>query len=139
MITKKAEYAIMALAELALQGIGTKVTTAEIARRRQIPANLTVQLISKLRDAGLVTSARGPAGGVQLAQEPDSINLRKIIEIIDGPMVITRCLLREEPCRSRTGCKLRGIWAEAQAKMLEVLEGVTIIELAEAVVENDTQ
>ncbi len=129
MITKKAEYAIIALTELAVQDRGSRITTAEIARRRGIPVNLIVQLISKLREAGLVNSARGPYGGVALVGEPARISLRNVIEIIDGPVSITRCLLQDRPCR--TDCILRGVWAEAQSKMLGVLEGVTIKDLSE--------
>jgi Rrf2 family protein len=133
MITKKAEYAISTLAELANLETGTQITTREIAKRRRIPANLIVQLISSLREAGWITSTRGPGGGVTLTCNPAEITLRQVIELFDGPIGITRCLLQDGPCHNQVECPLRGVWAEAQSKMLEVLERVTIKELAEAV------
>ncbi len=136
MITKKAEYAITALAELARQGKGVKMTTGEIARRKGIPANLIVQLISRLREAGWVISTRGPAGGVELALDPGEVTLKQVIELFDGPIGITRCLLQDGPCNSRTDCRLRGIWAKAQSQMVSVLDGVTIKELSEADTDN---
>jgi Rrf2 family protein len=132
MITKKAEYAISTLAELANLEPGTQITTREIAQRRNIPANLIVQLVSSLREAGWVTSTRGPGGGITLARNPEEINLRQVIELYDGPIGITRCLLQDGPCHNQVECSLRGVWAEAQSKMLEVLERVTIKELAGA-------
>ena len=132
MITKKAEYAIIALAELARQREGVKITTREIARRRSIPPNLIIQLVSTLREAGLVAATRGPAGGVELTRDPAGISLRQVIEILDGPIGITRCLLRDGPCNNQVDCALRGVWARAQEKMLDVLEEVTIKDLAEA-------
>lgn len=131
MITKKAEYAISTLTELANLEPGAQITTREIAQRRRIPANLIVQLISSLREASWVTSTRGPGGGITLACNPAEISLRQVIELYDGPIGITRCLLQDQPCHNQVECSLRGVWAEAQSKMLEVLERVTIKELAE--------
>ncbi len=132
MITKKAEYAISTLAELANLDAGAQITTKEIAQRRRIPANLIVQLVSSLREAGWVISTRGPGGGIALACNPADISLRQVIELYDGPIGITRCLLQDGPCHNQVECSLRGVWAEAQSKMLEVLERVTIKELADA-------
>jgi Rrf2 family protein len=132
MITKKAEYAISTLTELSNLEPGAQITTREIARRRRIPANLIVQLVSTLREAGWVTSTRGPGGGITLAVNPAEISLRQVIELYDGPIGITRCLLQDKPCHNQVECSLRGVWVEAQSKMLEVLERVTIKELAEA-------
>jgi Rrf2 family protein len=130
MITKKAEYAIIALTELARHGKGEKMISRAIAQRRRIPGNLIVQLISVLREAGYVASTRGPSGGVELVLDPGRITLRQVVELIDGPIGITRCLLQDGPCHNRVDCSLRGIWSEAQQKLLEVLEKVTIADLA---------
>ncbi len=132
MITKKAEYAVIILAELASRPRGAVVTSREIAEKRSIPVNLVVQLLSLLKEAGWTTGTRGPAGGIKLKADPSAITIRQVIEKIDGPITITRCLFSDTPCRQRTGCSLRGIWAEAQQSMLDVLEGATIKDLAEA-------
>lgn len=131
MITKKAEYAISTLVELASLEPGEQITTREIAQRRRIPANLIVQLVSTLREAGWVSSTRGPGGGITLSANPAELSLRKVIELYDGSIGITRCLMQDRPCNNQVECSLRGIWAEAQAKMVDVLERVTILELAE--------
>ncbi|HOP69057.1 MAG: Rrf2 family transcriptional regulator [Dethiobacteria bacterium] len=131
MITRKAEYAIAALVELARQEKGSKTTTAAIAREQNIPGNLVVQLMGILRQAGWITSSRGPAGGVELSRSPEDITLRDVIELIDGPVTITRCLMENKPCQNKEECPLRQVWSEAQEKMLSVLEQVTIKQLAE--------
>lgn len=132
MITKKAEYAISALAELARQEKGVRITSRSIAQRRAIPGNLIVQLLSLMREAGWVTGTRGPSGGIELNRDPARITLRQVIELIDGPIGITRCVMRERPCNNQVSCSLRGVWFEAQQKMMDVLESVTIKELADA-------
>ena len=130
MITKKAEYAVIILAELASRPNGAVVTSREIAEKRLIPANLVIQLLPVLKEAGWTTGTRGPAGGIKLIADPGNITLRDVIEKVDGPIGITRCLFSEKPCRDRTHCSLRGIWSKAQQNMLAVLEEATIKELA---------
>lgn len=132
MITKKAEYAIITLVELALQERGQKITTGSIARRRRIPVNLILPLIGLMRQAGWLLCTRGPSGGVELLRDPMGITLREVIELFDGPIGITRCLMNDEPCHNQVGCSLRGIWAKAQKSLIEVLESVTIYDLSRA-------
>ncbi|MGI5823573.1 MAG: RrF2 family transcriptional regulator [Dethiobacteria bacterium] len=130
MITKKAEYAIIALADLAALPSGQKTTTREIVDRQAIPSNLLAQLLPVIRDAGWVESTRGAGGGVSLCKNPAQITLREAIELIDGPITITRCLFQDSPCGNKTSCPLRDVWKEAQEKMLTVFEKTTVAELA---------
>ena len=131
MITKKAEYAIIALADLATLQPGQMTTTREIVERRKLPPNLVAQLLATIRRAGWIKSTRGAGGGVHLCADPGEITLRDVIELIDGPVKITRCLLQSMPCGDKPFCPLRNIWQEAQREMLLVLEKTTIRELAE--------
>lgn len=131
MITKKAEYAVIALVDLAVQQNGLKTTTREIVERRKIPPNLIAQLLPKLRDAGWLQSARGAGGGVFLVKDPAQITLREVIELIDGPLKITRCLFADMPCGDKLSCPLRDVWEKAQDNMLHVFEKTTIKDLAE--------
>jgi Rrf2 family transcriptional regulator, iron-sulfur cluster assembly transcription factor len=132
MITKKAEYAIIILTELASHPTGTTITSKEIAQRRSIPVNLVVQLLAVLKEAGWIAGMRGPSGGIILTGNPEAINLREVIEAVDGPIGITRCLLSSVPCHDQVYCPLRGIWLEAQQEMLKVLENATISKLVTA-------
>lgn len=132
MITKKAEYAIIILTELASHPLGTVITSKSIAEKRTIPANLVVQLLAVTRAAGWTEGTRGPSGGIRLTVDPSKINMRQVIEAVDGPIGITRCLFSDKPCHDRTHCSLRGVWSEAQDKMLSVLESVSIESLADA-------
>lgn len=131
MITKKAEYAIIILTELASHPEGTSVTSKEIANNRSIPVNLVVQLLAVLKEAGWIAGMRGPSGGIILTANPEEINLRQVIEAVDGPIGITRCLFSSLPCRDQINCPLRNIWSEAQQAMLKVLQNATISDLTQ--------
>lgn len=132
MVTKKAEYAISTLAELAKRRNEGYVASRTISDFRRIPPNLIAQIVSVLRRAGLVAAVRGPSGGIRLLTEPDKISVKKVIELFDGPMGVARCMVREGFCENQPTCPLRGVWAVAQRRMLEVLEGTTIADLAGA-------
>ncbi|MDY6826774.1 MAG: Rrf2 family transcriptional regulator [Bacillota bacterium] len=132
MITKKAEYAILILAELAAHPDDTVLTSREIATRRSIPANLVIQLMPLLHESGWTTGTRGPGGGIKLAINPASITLREVIEKVDGTIGITRCLFSNQPCGNKSHCSLRDIWIKAQTNMLSVFEEASIKELARA-------
>jgi Rrf2 family protein len=132
MITRKAEYAIIILTELATQPAGNKITSKKIAENQSIPVNLVAQLLTLLREAGWTSGTRGPKGGISLVADPAKINLRQVIELVDGHLGITRCLFSEKPCRGKRSCSLREVWIKAQANMISVLENVTIKDLSES-------
>ncbi len=128
-ITKRAEYAVISLIELASLDKDEIITTKIIAERQKIPLNLVVQILAELHRAGWTKSIRGASGGVSLVKDPSHINLREVIELFDGPVSITRCLTQDVPCNNRTSCTLRTVWQEAQHSMLSVLEKTTIKDL----------
>lgn len=128
-ITKRAEYAVISLIELASLHENETITTKMIAERQNIPVNLVVQIVAELNRAGWTKSIRGASGGVSLLKNPAAINLREIIELFDGKVSITRCLTQDAPCNNRTSCGLRTVWQEAQHSMLSVLEKTTIKDL----------
>ena len=90
-ITKKAEYAISALLELAMNP-GQYISSKEIAFRQNIPANFLPQIVALLGNRGWVEGMRGPGGGVRLIGDPHRISVLEIVELIEGPIAITKCL-----------------------------------------------
>jgi Rrf2 family protein len=98
----------------------------EIAKAQKVSASFLAKIFQVLAKAGLVESQRGAAGGVNLAREPREISLRHIVEAVEGPVAINRCLRAKNPCENTRTCPLASVWREAQEKMLEVLEKVTL-------------
>ena len=85
-ISAKAEYACLAVLELALRAAHPDpVRASDIADANGIPQRFLVQILLQLKGAGYVASTRGASGGYRLAIEPSGINLWEIIETIDGP------------------------------------------------------
>ncbi len=127
-ITKKSEYAVSALIELA-QHPGEYISSKTIAGRQDIPVNFLPQIIALLGAQGWVQGVRGPGGGVRLEVDAKSITLRDVIELIEGPIAISKCLTAELTCSREGQCPMHSVWEEAQAAFVDVLQRRTIADL----------
>ncbi|MCV2881227.1 Rrf2 family transcriptional regulator [Actibacterium sp. XHP0104] len=82
-LSTKGRYAMVALADLALQPEGGLTSLAEISKRQDISLPYLEQLFVKLRRAGLVDSVRGPGGGYRLAKAPSEIRVSDILGAVE--------------------------------------------------------
>ncbi|TCL09409.1 BadM/Rrf2 family transcriptional regulator [Shimia isoporae] len=82
-LSTKGRYAVVALADIALQDGSELVNLSEISKRQDISLPYLEQLFVKLRRAGLVESVRGPGGGYRLAQSPSDIRVVDVLTAVD--------------------------------------------------------
>lgn len=82
-LSTKGRYAMVALADLALQPEGSLVTLGEIAQRQNVSLPYLEQLFVKLRRADLVASVRGPGGGYRLARPSTEIRVVEVLTAVD--------------------------------------------------------
>jgi Rrf2 family cysteine metabolism transcriptional repressor len=85
-LSRKSEYACLALIDLSEHYEGEYVKIREVAERKQIPRGFLVQILLRLKAAGYVRSARGSAGGYKLAKPPKRITLAEVIRLMDGAL-----------------------------------------------------
>lgn len=82
-LSTKGRYAMVALADIALQQGEALVTLGEISKRQDISLPYLEQLFVKLRRADLVASVRGPGGGYRLARPAAEIRVSDILAAVD--------------------------------------------------------
>lgn len=82
-LSTKGRYAMVAMADLALQKGDGLVTLSELSRRQDISLPYLEQLFVKLRRADLVDSVRGPGGGYRLAKPASEIRVVEIFAAVD--------------------------------------------------------
>jgi Rrf2 family protein len=131
-ITRKAEYAIRMMLDLALNSAGKPLPTREIAVRQEIPFKFLPHIVAALSHAGLVRTARGREGGVWLLRRPDRINIKQVVEAIQGPIALNQCLVSQQSCKRIANCIIYGLWHEAQKRLVSVLEGTSLKDLVDA-------
>jgi len=128
-ISRGAEYAIRAMLEVAAAEGKVQATTKEVAEHQGIPKVFLPKIVQRLVQAGLLRAHRGPAGGIALSRPPDQINMRQIIEAMDGPIALNICLILPGECPRESICPVHEIWIEVQRNLLESLESITLADL----------
>ena len=82
-LSTKGRYAMVALADLAMQPDGALTSLGEVSKRQDISLPYLEQLFVKLRRAGLVESVRGPGGGYRLARPATEIRVSEVLGAVD--------------------------------------------------------
>lgn len=114
------------MAELArMHGTGELAQIGHLARTESVPANFLAQILGQLRTGGLITSRRGNLGGFKLARPPEDITLYDIMMAAEG-----ECLGLSGNFAGRSGRRLKQIWGEVRAGLVEKTKEYTLDQLA---------
>ena len=97
-LSKKADYALMAMKHLALRGDRGSSSAREIAALYDIPIELMAKVLQRLVRRGLLSSHQGTRGGYELARRPTQISVADVIQAIEGPVTVTACSTEENQC-----------------------------------------
>jgi len=129
-ITKKGEYAMRALVDLALNYKKGKRQIQEIVREEAIPMKFLEQILVILKNAGFVQSKRGIGGGYFLSKSPDAISLGEVIRLIDGPLAPLGCVSTERvDCPKEITCGIRSVMLDVANATAEILDRVTLTDV----------
>ena len=129
-VSAKADYAVRAMIELAGAGEEEPVKGELVASSQEIPVRFLENILAELRHAGLVHSRRGTDGGYWLAKPADEIALADIIRAVDGPLATVRGEPADELHYADDVKPLQQVWIALRANIREILETVTLAEVA---------
>ena len=136
-LSNKGLYGVKALYELARNYGGLPVTIREISERHGMPVPFLVQVLQKLRLAGIVDSRRGINGGYVLSRPPEKITIGDAVRALEGPIALCDCLQQVEPEQLDriTGCVTSSIYRRLGQEVEKAFDSVTLRELASQVPE----
>jgi Rrf2 family protein len=129
-LSKKADYALMAMKHLALRGDRSSSSAREIAEQYDIPIELMAKVLQRLVQRGLLASHQGTRGGYHLARQPGQISVADVIQAIDGPVTVTACSTDDGSCDQFAKCNVRDPLWKVRERILTALGECTIAELA---------
>jgi Rrf2 family protein len=129
-LSKKADYALIAMKHLALRGDRASSSAREIAELYGIPIELMAKVLQRLVRRGLLASHHGTRGGYQLARSPIQISVADVIQAIDGPVTVTACSTEDGQCEQFQKCNVRDPLWRVRERILSALGECTIAELA---------
>ena len=128
-LSREADYAVRAMVDVAGFPSGTKVSTKEISKRQLIPMQMLIKIIAQLAKNGLLHTQRGRGGGIFLGKASEGITLLEVIESIQGPIILNRCVKYPQKCPLSGVCAVHDVWCEAQKQLVELLRSVTIADI----------
>ena len=129
-IRRNTDYALRMAVVLAGRFGREPVPTKQLADRQDIPYQLACKLLQRLHNAGIVKSSMGPAGGFALYRTPSKINIRQVVEAVQGPIFLNRCLSDKNLCRFSRRCVISPGLSRLQKKINSFLEGLTLHQLS---------
>ncbi len=129
-ITLESDYALRILTALA--ECDEVIDANSLAEQTSVTSRFTLKILHKLVKNGFVSSYKGVRGGYKLKLPTEEITLKSVIELIDGPIVIARCLETSETCslnQDKTSCAYHHIFNTISLDVARKLDKITIADV----------
>ncbi len=135
LLTRKTDYALVALARLAQQDCDS-ASARDLADQLHLPLPVLRNILKVLATNGLLVSSRGPSGGYRLARAPHEISLAEIVKVIEGPVQLLKCCPTEPDehmprCRLEDSCRIKTNVGRVHERLMAFLNDVTLDQIAD--------
>ncbi|MEI6126198.1 MAG: Rrf2 family transcriptional regulator [Pseudomonadota bacterium] len=131
-LSTKGRYGARAMVDIAMQNAQGPALMKDIATRQNISPKYLDHILSALRRAGLLKNIRGRGGGYMLTRPAAQINLKNIIEAVEGSLAPAECVDNTSICDRISQCPTRDIWKKLKETIENVLEETTLESLIDA-------
>jgi Rrf2 family transcriptional regulator, cysteine metabolism repressor len=129
-ISTRTRYGVRFLLELAESHGKGPLFLKDIAKSQEISEKYLSQIVIELKSAGIITGLRGAHGGYVLSREPEQITLREVVAVLEGDLKLVECTRNGTACGRGPECITQDIWIKLADVMAEMLEGITLSDLA---------
>jgi len=130
-LSKKTDYALLALRYLDKEAPAGVASARAIAKRYEIPVDLLAKVLQQLARVRLVAASKGVHGGYHITRPTNTITVAEIVEAIDGPLAMTACSPGDERCDQYATCTIRDPLWRIKERILSVLQTVTLAEISD--------
>jgi Rrf2 family protein len=129
-LSRKADYALRAVAYVAQLKKMELASIGRIARARNIPREFLAKILKELTRAGILVSYQGVTGGYRLARSPKDISFLDVIEAMEGPVAVNLCVDGSHcDCTREKGCEIRPFFVKQQDNITRALRRQTFANL----------
>ena len=129
-LSKKADYALLAMRHLAANGARGSISARELAETYAIPAELLAKVLQRLVRGHLLESQQGIRGGYVLARPAATISVAEVIQAVDGPLTVTACSEVDQTCEQYAKCNIRDPLWKIKDRIVSALAATSMAELA---------
>lgn len=127
-LTKKTEYALMALRHLSSLKEGQKASAKEISDTYHIPYPLLAKVLQELSKKRFLQPVQGARGGYRLSKPLDKISMTELFEGLEGPLGIMDCFFEEE-CEIIDSCSIRTPIQRINRSLRNLFDGMTVLDV----------
>ncbi|HEB64919.1 MAG TPA: Rrf2 family transcriptional regulator [Chloroflexi bacterium] len=130
-VRSRTDYAVRILLAAARHDSGKYIPGSRLQAETNVPRAFFRRIVAQLANLGLLETVSGPRGGIRLARPMQQINLREVVEGMEGRIAISECIKGHDDCSfEEEACPTRFWWQQAQDAMLAQLEAATLDRLA---------
>ena len=123
------EYAIRGLSELAARGVRGRFMLDDLVAGTGLPRDFMAKIFQRLAKSGVLLSAKGRGGGFTLARAAHEISLMQIVEALDGPQPMDRCVVGLERCDDQVACPQHDLYKPIRQRLKDYLMTTTLADL----------
>ncbi len=128
-LSTRSQYGVRLMIALA-RNYGTGYTyLKDIAKGEGISEKYLSLITIPLKGVGLISASRGVRGGYALTRPPSEINVREIVEVLEGDTCLVDCIKDTAACPRVAVCASRDIWVFLGGKIAEALSSFTLEQL----------
>jgi Rrf2 family nitric oxide-sensitive transcriptional repressor len=128
-LSKKVEYALIALLHISEKDPSELISARELSEIYHIPPELLGKVLQSLTKAGLISSIQGVKGGYYLAQSLEKISIDQVINVVEGPIKIVKCVEKNHSsckCRQMDFCTIRNPMDILQQKINNFFKNISL-------------
>jgi len=129
-ISARADYAVRGMIELAAAGPDAVVKGERLAEAQAIPLHFLENILGDLKQAGIISTRRGPEGGYRLARPAADVTVADVIRAVEGPLATVRGEPPEDVAYRGAAEPLQQVWIAVRKNLRAVLERVTLADVA---------
>jgi FeS assembly SUF system regulator len=132
-LSNMADYGVVVMSAAARHCGSSRVSATDLAVETGLALPTVQKLVSIMSKAGLLRSARGTGGGIQLARPAAAISLADIIEAVEGPIAMTACCdTGKHDCTMEGSCRVQPHWPAVNTVVRGALAGISLTSLTGA-------
>jgi Rrf2 family protein len=132
-LSKRSEYGLRALLDLASAPPGTWVSLKDLAARNRLPPKFLEQIFLPLSHVGIADTQVGPGGGYSLGRDASEVTLGEVLRTLDGTLAPVSCLSQIAyercSCPDEESCLLRSAMTEVRTAIVDVVDRMTLADV----------
>lgn len=130
-INRKLEYALMALKYMSQKIPGELTSAKEVSDAFHTPFDATARVMQQMaqKEKGLLRAEYGASGGYQINKDLAKISVHDLVEIIEGPTALVKCVSKDGGCEIQETCNIVSPLSQLNDRLIEFYKALTLKDL----------